>query len=160
MESAPSTGDWENGGYGVVAGAHRLEASRRLGLADIACIIVEDDDLHAELAMIDENLCRAELSPSDRARQTARRKEIYEELHPETINGASGIGREKVRQVGEAIPADRFTAETASATGRSERAVQRDAERGSKVIDEIGGALPEQLANFLYRLYCGTDAVE
>ena len=124
----------------VVAGAHRLEASRRLGLADIACIIVEDDDLHAELAMIDENLCRAELSPSDRARQTARRKEIYEELHPETAAGAAqaagmnaSLGRG--RQLGGDV--DRFTTETAAATGRSERAVQRDAERGSKVIDEV-----------------------
>ena len=120
----------------VVAGAHRLEASRRLGLADIACIIVEDDDLHAELAMIDENLCRAELSPSDRARQTARRKEIYETLHPEAAHGTPGVSRQ-VGDTRERADADRFTAETASATGRSERAVQRDAERGSKVIDEV-----------------------
>ncbi|WAP69322.1 hypothetical protein [Jiella pelagia] len=88
-------------------------------------------------AMIDENLCRAELSATERSGQTARRKVIYEELHPETRNGAVGNGREKVRQVGEATPADRFTAETASATGRSERAVQRDAERGEKVSAEV-----------------------
>lgn len=46
--------------------------------------------------MIDENLCRAELSPSDRARQTARRKAIYLELHPETAHGANleGAGAE------------------------------------------------------------------
>ena len=87
--------------------------------------------------MIDENLCRAELSATERSGQTARRKVIYEELHPETRNGAVGNGREKVRQVGEATPADRFTAETASATGRSERAVQRDAERGEKVSAEV-----------------------
>jgi hypothetical protein len=32
--------------------------------------------------MIDENLCRADLEPVEMARQTARRKVIYEELHP------------------------------------------------------------------------------
>lgn len=131
-----ASGDrWE-----LIAGAHRLSACRRLGLAEIRCVVVADDDLHAELAMIDENLCRAELSPSDRAKQTARRKAIYEELHPETKQGASqaagmnaALGRG--RQIGDDV--DRFTAETASVTGRSERAVQRDAERGEKVIDEV-----------------------
>jgi hypothetical protein len=51
---------------------------------------VVGDYLHAELAMIDENLCRVELSPSDRARQTARRKAIYLELHPETADHVAG----------------------------------------------------------------------
>ena len=99
-------------------------------------IVVDEDHLHAELAMLDENLMRAELSPADRARSTARRKAIYLELHPETRSGATGSGREKVRQVGEAEPAKRFTAGTAAATGRSERAVQRDAERGDSITSE------------------------
>ena len=104
------------------------------------CIIVTDDDLHAELAMIDENLMRAELSPADRASGTARRKAIYLELHPETANGATGGGHNQLRQVGEA--ADRFTAETASATGRSERAIQRDAERGEKISPAVISTRP------------------
>jgi hypothetical protein len=55
-----------------------------------------------------------------------RRKELYVELHPETRNGATGGGHDQLRQVGEAAP--RFTADTTAATGKSERAVQRDAE--------------------------------
>jgi len=82
--------------------------------------------------MVDENLCRAELSPADRASQTARRKAIYEELHPETRLGENQHTR--VRQVGEPS-VERFTAETASAIGKSERAVQRDAERGEKISE-------------------------
>jgi ParB-like chromosome segregation protein Spo0J len=122
-----SDGDrWE-----VIAGAHRLMAYRQLGLAEIECAIVSDDDLHAELAMIDENLCRAELSPADRAKQTARRKAIYLELHPETAHG----GDRKSDQV--ANNATRFSADTATKTGQSERAVQLNAERGEKVIAEV-----------------------
>lgn len=59
----------------------------------------------------------------------AERKRLYEEMHPETKNGAIGNGRKKVRQVGEAT-SDRFTADTAEKTGTSERAIQRDASRG------------------------------
>lgn len=128
----------KNGRWEVTAGSHRLAACERLGLVEIECIVVSDDDLHAELSMIDENLCRNELSPAERAVQTARRKVIYEELHPETKHGAIGGGHEQGRQVGDsADKADRFTTETAAATGKSERAVQRDAERGSKVIGEV-----------------------
>lgn len=116
-------------GWEVIAGAHRFAACQRLGLADIECIVVTDDDLHAELAMIDENLCRAELSPSDRARQTARRKALYEELHPETRHGHN------TKESGQLVHS--FAAETASVTGKDERTVRRDAERGEKVIDEV-----------------------
>ena len=120
--------EWE-----VIAGVHRLQACASLGLADIDCIVVDDDDLTAELAMIDENLCRSELSPSDRARQTARRKAIYLELHPETAKGVAGA---EARH-GRANENISFAAETANATGQSERIVQLNAERGEKVIDEV-----------------------
>lgn len=121
-------GQWE-----VIAGAHRLSACKSLGLAEIAAIEVTDDDLHAELAMIDENLCRAELSPSDRAKQTARRKAIYLELHPETAHGANLEGAGVANSATPETP--RFTKATAAVTGQSERTVRLDAERGEKVID-------------------------
>ena len=121
-------------GWEVIAGAHRLTACRSLGLVEIDAIVVEDDDLRAELAMIDENLCRAELSPSEKAQQTARRKAIYLELHPETGQGAPGVSRQ-VGDTRERSDVERFTANTAKATGQSERAVQRDAERGEKIYE-------------------------
>jgi uncharacterized ParB-like nuclease family protein len=128
--------------YEIIAGSHRFAACDLLGHREITALVVDADDLHAELAMIDENLCRAELSPGDRATQTARRKVIYEELHPQTRHGAIGNGREMSRQVGDSTSPNenkalsRFTTETAAATGKSERAVQRDAERGAKVVPE------------------------
>ncbi len=122
-------------GWEVIAGVHRLEACKALGLAEVACDVVTDDDLHAELAMIDENLCRAELSPSDRARQTARRKAIYIELHPETEHGANLEGAGVAKSATPETP--RFTAATAAVTGQSERTVRLDAERGQKILPEV-----------------------
>jgi len=120
-------------GWEVIAGAHRLEACKALGLAEIECDVVQDDDLHAELAMIDENLCRAELSPSDRASQTARRKAIYIDLHKQTEHGANaGPSGQFVH-----TDTDSFAADTAKAIGKDERTVRRDAERGEKVIPEV-----------------------
>ncbi|WP_084044204.1 N6-adenosine-specific RNA methylase IME4/ParB-like chromosome segregation protein Spo0J [Ensifer sp. WSM1721] len=118
----------------LAAGAHRLEAMKQLGREHIAAIIRNEDDLDAELWEIDENLCRAELTPADRALFVFRRKEIYLLKHPDTAHGAVGNGREKSRQVGDSTDEPkRFTAATAEATGQSERAIQRDAERGEKI---------------------------
>lgn len=118
-------------GYEVIAGAHRFAACDLIGLRQMPCIIVDDDDLHAELAMIDENLMRAELSASERATSTARRKAIYLELHPETAHG----GDRKSDQV-DNLSTRSFAAETAKATGKDERTIRRDAERGEKVAPE------------------------
>ncbi|MGE0282957.1 MAG: ParB/RepB/Spo0J family partition protein [Rhizobiaceae bacterium] len=124
-----------DGLYEVVAGSHRLQAAELLEWPTILAFVAFDDDLHAELAMIDENLVRAELSVVDRARQTARRKAIYLLLHPESGHGSPGVARQ-VGDTGQRSDVERFTANTAAATGHSERVVQRDAERGEKIVDE------------------------
>lgn len=126
-----------DGLYEVVAGSHRLQAAELLGWTEIAAFVSTDDDLHAELAMIDENLVRAELSVVDRARQTARRKAIYLLLHPETAHGGDrSEASRRVGDLGARSEIERFTTNTANATGHSERSVQRDAERGEKIVDE------------------------
>lgn len=124
-----------DGGHELCAGHHRLEAAKTLGWEDIAAVVVAFDDLDAELVMIDENLCRAELSPSDRAHYTARRKAIYLERHPETGHGANlvpGVAKS-------ATPTNTasFAEETAKKTGESERVVRLHAERGEKVASDV-----------------------
>ncbi|MCM2434151.1 Spo0J and IME4 domain-containing protein [Agrobacterium rosae] len=113
------------------AGGHRLEACRRLGIK-VLCFYASGDELDRQLCEIDENLIRADLTPSDRALFLARRKEIYLVKHPETANGGD---RKSDRQIGELknIDSKRFTAATAEATGQKERTIQRDVERGEKV---------------------------
>src|SRR5580765_7406636 len=66
----------------LIAGCHRLEACKSLGWQEIDVTISELDDLHAELAEIDENLIRNELHFLDKDTQLKRRKEIYETLNP------------------------------------------------------------------------------
>lgn len=125
-----------DGGFEVIAGLHRLEAFKALGRATIPAIVRDDDDLRAELALIDENLIRNDYSPAERASAIARRKAIYEALHPETKLGGAGRARPKqVRQFGEPIPeeAERFTEATAKAVGHSERTIQREAARGEAI---------------------------
>lgn len=119
----------------VTAGGHRLAAAIKLGLDTVPCIVADDDDLHAELAMIDENLCRAELSPADRAKQTARRKEIYEQLHPGTKHGGNLEGAGVAKFATPETP--RFTEATSKVVGMSERAVQLAAERGKNIAPDV-----------------------
>lgn len=122
--------------FEVSAGGHRCAAARALGLVEIDAVVVDEGDITAELAMIDENLCRAELTPADRARQTARRKQLYLELHPEAGHGGDRRS-DQAANLATRSDGEGFTAETARATGHSERTVQRDAERGEKVAEDV-----------------------
>ena len=122
-------------GWGLVAGLHRLEACRQVGMTEIEAHIVTLGDLERQIAECDENLCGPKLTPAQKAFFVMRRKHAYEALHPETRNGAAGSGRPKVRQLGEAV--QRFTADTAVRTGRSERDIQRDATRGTRIDETV-----------------------
>jgi len=124
-------GGVETDAYEVTAGAHRLKAARKIGLETVPCIVADDDDLHAELAMIDENLMRADLSPADRITQFKRREAIYKQLHPETEHGANQGPSGKFCHT----DAPSFVAATSEATGKSERAIRLELERGQKITD-------------------------
>lgn len=56
----------------LVYGHHRLEAMRRLGWQWTTCLVLDLDDIAAELAEISENLHRAELTLLQRDEQIAR----------------------------------------------------------------------------------------
>jgi hypothetical protein len=127
-----------NGRFVLLAGRHRFEAARRLGWESVRCTILRDNDTEqVELAEIDENLIRAELSPAERALHIRRRKAIYESLHPETRHG----GDRKSKSSCQNGDSKRFTKETAKKTRTSERKVQRDVTRGKKVVvlNQIAG---------------------
>jgi ParB/RepB/Spo0J family partition protein len=121
--------------YELIAGAHRLAAHRNLGLVEIQCDVVEDGDEDAELAMIDENLCRAELGAADRAKYTARRKAIYLSRHPETARGKARAKEIQKLELSDRVPS--FVNNTAALTGKSASSISAAALRGEKIIDEV-----------------------
>ena len=95
----------------IVCGRHRLHACRLLGWKRIPAVVVDFDAMHAELAEIDENVVRKDLSAIERSKALARRKELYEALHPETTSpGPKGGVADNVS----AIPS--FAADTACAS--------------------------------------------
>lgn len=125
--------------FHLVAGAHRLAAAKKLGWQSIDIIQLDIDERAAALWEIDENLIRAELTPTERADCINRRKQIYEQVHPETAHGANkgADGKFAPRsQVGNTDDQPSFIDDTAAKTGRSRTSVARDAERGEKVCDE------------------------
>ncbi|WP_338665026.1 ParB N-terminal domain-containing protein [Pararoseomonas sp. SCSIO 73927] len=112
-----------DGRFRLVAGGHRVPAAREAGWKTIEAKEFLGNDLEAELAEIDENLIRRELSELDRAAFLARRKEVWEELHPETKHG----GKRRGDQVGKSddLKVGRFTASAAATLGASEASIQR-----------------------------------
>lgn len=140
---APLTVTPEGDGVRLVAGLHRLEALRSLGREEAPCLVVDLDALRRVIAECDENLCRS-LTAAERAVMTARRKEAYLALHPETAHGRRPTSNSKVAKFVNfkesndlEKPAPRYTADQAAATGQDERAVQRDATRGERVAPEV-----------------------
>ncbi|MFZ0209646.1 MAG: hypothetical protein WAL59_26645, partial [Roseiarcus sp.] len=84
-----------------------------------------DDDLHAELAEIDENLMRAELSQAQETAAITRRKAIYEELHPGARQHVAGaIASNKSQGNASADSSLAFSEATSKATGKSRRSVE------------------------------------
>lgn len=121
----------------LVYGRHRLEAAISLGWKQIEAKTLELDDLLAEIATIDENLERSALIAIDEVRAVARRKELYEAMHPETRHGGDrkSLQAKEIsnRRGGDLL---RFSAEMAATTGISERVIQRDAAIG-EALDPV-----------------------
>ena len=121
----------------LIAGAHRLEAFRRLGRKAIECNVVEAEGVYAELIEIDENLVRNELHYIDSGNLTKRRKEIYEELHPETKQGMVNGQTSKKTNLGflERVPS--FVKDTSAKTGKSASTIKRELQIANNVIPEV-----------------------
>jgi len=128
--------------YRLVAGERRLKACKQLGWTEIEATVATLDDLSAELAEIDENIVRQELTVLERAEQLARRKEIYEALHPEakpvTVRGGPGRGNKTSDTMSSVLS---FSEDTATKTGLSPRSVQRDVQIATRIAPDVRDAL-------------------
>ncbi len=126
------------GDYTLIAGLHRLEAAKKLGWTEVECRISDMDSLHTELAEIDENVIRTGLSDLELSELLARRKKIYETLHPATIarnlpGHASNYESSSDKLTGEEKP---FSQDTAEKMGVSPRTVERHVQIGENLTPE------------------------
>jgi ParB family chromosome partitioning protein len=122
--------------FRLIAGLHRLTACKNLGWKEIEVNVVDyDSEILSELAEIDENLIRNELTQFDKSIQTSRRKEIYEILHPQTKHGGDRKSSPKVEDLIK-NKTESFVEQTAKATNQSRQNVERNSRRG-KVLKPL-----------------------
>jgi len=121
----------------LVAGQRRLEACRRLGWEEIEANVVELYDLDIQLAEIDENIKRKDLTQLERSEQLATRKTIWEQKFPETRHGAQG-GRGSQRNESANLA---FSKNTSKSTGKPVRTIQHE----TKIASAIPASLRDEL---------------
>lgn len=125
----------------LVCGRHRVAAQKLRKESIIEATELDVDDLGAELATIDENLCRGVPTALEKARQLKRRKEIYELLHPTAKQGGApgkkGGGKSKTATVAG------FAKDTAGKTGESERSVHEYVRVAEKIAPDVQAAIAE-----------------
>ena len=134
----PITVDADNN---LVAGLHRLEAAKLLGWTEIECNVCELDELHAELAEIDENVVRTGLSDLELSELLARRKRIYETLHPETRHGGDRKSETIKSSICRDDPVKSFAEDTAEKMGVSPRTVERHVQIAENLTPEAKDVL-------------------
>jgi len=136
-------------GWKIVAGHHRVAAVRSLGWKEIDAIVIDNEkNLQNELVEIDENLCRAELTASQRTKYTKRRAQIWEALHSvekQQIQ-VDQVAPPEFKPTGYKSPPPQsqgFAAATAAATGQSKattnRALARAEALGDTALTKITG---------------------
>jgi SAM-dependent methyltransferase len=117
----------------LVYGYHRLEACKQLGWTEIPAVVVDGDDLHAELAEISENLVRNELTLLERAEHLARMRAVYEQLYP----NARGVGR-PAKNSATVAP---FSEWAAAQTGLAQRTIQHYVQLAESLAPEVRDAI-------------------
>lgn len=126
----------DGGGYALIAGAHRLEAVKCLGWKEIGASVVDLQSLRAELAEIDENLMRNELSVLERGEHLARRKTVYEGLHPETKQGMRN-GQTSKTEIISVLEQPSFATDTASRTGLTDRTIRQEVQIATDIAPDV-----------------------
>lgn len=120
--------------YCLMAGAHRLEAARRLGWASIPVVVWTCNDAWAALMEVDDNLAGAELTSLDQAVFLAERKRIYEKEFPGTTHGGD---RGNQHTGGRQTDMMSFCQSTAEKFGITDRHVRRMVKAGDGLTPDL-----------------------
>lgn len=121
----------------LVAGLHRVEACRQLGFTEINAVVIPNLQLQREIAEIDENLIRNQLTVLEQCEQLKRRKELYEALYPETKRGGyARVGSDELQS--EDINDNRVVKDAFSNRAANERKVTpRTIQRAVRIAERL-----------------------
>jgi len=118
-----SEGDY--GTYRLIAGLHRLEAAKAIGWNKIQAAVFEGGEIETELAEIDENLMRNDLTVLEQGEHLARRQELI----------GRKVGRPENNS--ETVSPLKTTPEIAKEIGLTERAAQHRMQVARNIVPEV-----------------------
>ena len=128
----PITVARKNGSYKLIAGLHRLEAAKSIGWRSIQATEFEGDEVAVELAEIDENLMRNDLTVLERGEHLARRQEL--------VGFKRGGDRRSDEFQSATVAVRKTTNELAHEIGLSERSARRSIQVARNIVPEVKDA--------------------
>ena len=111
----------ENGGYEIISGHRRAHAAEAAGFTEVPVIVRDMDDDAATVLMVDSNLQREQILPSERAFAYKMKLEAMKHQGERT----DLQGELTSRQVGEKLQAQTSVGEMSDQIGESQRQIQR-----------------------------------
>ena len=115
----------EVGGYEIIAGHRRRHGSELAGLSAMPCIVRQMDDDTATILMVDSNIQRENILPSERAQAYKMKLEAIRRKAGRPAKEAENLPEENCDQVGHNFDGKRSVEIVADEAGESKSQVQR-----------------------------------
>ena len=115
----------EDGGYEIIAGHRRRHGSELAGLSAMPCIVRQMDDDTATILMVDSNIQRENILPSERAQAYKMKLEAIRRKAGRPAKGPENLSEENCDQVGHNFDGKRSVEIVADKAGESKSQVQR-----------------------------------
>ena len=115
----------EDGGYEIIAGHRRRRGSELAGLSAMPCIVRWMDDDTATILMVDSNIQRENILPSERAQAYKMKLEAIRRKAGRPAKGAENLPEDNCDQVGHNFDGKRSVEIVADEAGESKSQVQR-----------------------------------
>ena len=129
----------------LIAGLHRLEACKSLGWQEIPVTVFDYDQITAQLAEIDENLIRNELSALERGEQLAKRKDLYEAKFPHTKKGGDkqSVSAKGKLSADSALSFPSFVKDTSFKTKQAQRTIHESVQIAKRISEPVRNIIRE-----------------
>ena len=115
----------EDGGYEIIAGHRRRRGSELAGLSAMPCIVRRMDDDTATILMVDSNIQRENILPSERAQAYKMKLEAIRRKAGRPAKGAENLPEDNCDQVGHNFDGKRSVEIVADEAGENKSQVQR-----------------------------------